>query len=64
MIGGLDTYWASNPEWTEFYRNELGQLSERLTDKAPEKARKSWENYCKQIARIAELERKTGAHYW
>ncbi len=41
----LDLYWMSNDEW--IYQRENGTFS--LKESAPEKAKKSYQNYIEQI---------------
>lgn len=58
----LDNYWETNPEWYERYRTESGRIAARIKTTAPPEAKKSYENYLRQITHAAELEAKTGAH--
>ena len=64
MIGGLDIYWTTNPEWSELYKDSNGNLCERLTDKATPEAIESFKRYCKRMSQAVELEKKIepGAH--
>lgn len=53
---GKYLFWKTNPDWYDYDENEKPYL----TDKAPEKAKESFENYLK----IIEEEKRLGRKIW
>lgn len=63
MIGHLDLYWTTNPDWLEWVEYPSGKRGQRLKSNAPPEAHRSFQNYVDRLAPIWKKQKENpGLH--